>query len=128
MKLIGFLIIASQVETTQLFAEEFTHKLALGSEKKIEISLLKKFHVNSECIKNQQDCLNLLKVPTTSTSVNKIIKQDKQVRGNPASDFCNFKEGKSEILRDQKNNEYDYCLLSDKYLVDSWDFYTQNKK
>ncbi|MBC7537509.1 MAG: DUF333 domain-containing protein [Bacteriovorax sp.] len=104
-------------------SELFFHKFNNGSARKIKIEKLNGFHVNHECINNKQECLQLILKPLGQKT-----KQTQDVLGNPASDFCEFNNGNSEILRDKKNNEYDYCVLKNKYYVDSWDFFNLNKK
>lgn len=101
-------------------SEVFTHKFSKGPARKIKIEKLSGFHVNSKCIENKNECLALISKPKKGETQN--------LSGNPASDFCSANNGKSEILRDSKNNEYDFCVLNDKYFVDSWDFYSLNKK
>lgn len=128
MKRLGFSLIFYQFLSTNLFAEEFTHKFDHVPARKINIELLKGYHVNSECHKNKKECLALITVPSDVPSSGTKSNKSVHLRGNPASDFCESRSGKSEILRDVKNNEYDYCVLKDKYFVDSWDFYSQNKK
>ena len=48
--------------------------------------------------------------------------------GNPASIFCSRGGGLSVILEDKNHNEYDFCKISEKYFVDSWDLYKWYKK
>jgi putative hemolysin len=105
-------------------AEVFTHKISSSPAREIKIEKLNGLHVNIECIQNKNECLSLVK-----TSVkNSKTKKESHVLGNPASDFCIANNGKSEILKDKNNNEYDYCIFKDKYFVDSWNFYSLNKK
>lgn len=106
-----------------LSAEILIHKYSKNASKKIKIEKLNGFHVNDVCIKHKQECLPLLK----PAKVQQTKASGSGVLGNPASDFCQTHQGVSEILHDKKNNEYDYCLLKGKYLVDSWDFYSLNK-
>lgn len=103
-----------------VIAEEFTSNFTRGFTKNIDIELLNGMHVNSLCLKNKVECLSLLK---KQTSVKNSPKSQGHVLGNPASIFCNSIGGKSEILKDKKNNEYDFCVLNDKYFIDSWDLY-----
>ncbi|MEN0060262.1 MAG: DUF333 domain-containing protein [Bdellovibrio sp.] len=44
--------------------------------------------------------------------------------GNPASSYCWDVGGKSRILKDEKNNQYDYCVFNDGSMVDAWDLYS----
>lgn len=108
-------------------AEVLFHKINKGPAKKIKITKLNGFHVNDECLKNKAECLSLIsnlpKMPMKTPEV-----KDPRVLGNPASDFCSANNGSAEILQDKRNNEYEYCVLKEKYLVDSWDFYSLNKK
>ncbi len=92
--------------------------------KKIDVSELQGVHVNSECLREKNHCLKIL------SQEKKVLpkKRTDQTIGNPASDFCHSAVGSSIILEDKKHSEYDYCLLEDKYFVDSWDFFKKYKK
>lgn len=105
-------------------AEVLTLKIGEGNEKKINVEKLESFHVNDECIKEKKKCLALLKIPKKTITT----KASHDLAGNPASLFCRDQNGKAEILHDSKNNEYDYCVLDNKYFIDSWDFYSSNHK
>lgn len=110
--LIGLLFISS------LKAEVFTWANEKKSVQKIQIEILNGMKVNSTCFKEKIACLKIL------DSIQKThieLKIEKGPLGNPASAYCESHNGQPEILRDAKNNEYDFCLLDKKYLVDSWD-------
>ncbi|MBJ01036.1 MAG: hypothetical protein CME67_07370 [Halobacteriovoraceae bacterium] len=49
--------------------------------------------------------------------------KSKQLAGNPASRNCKLLNGKSVILRDSKNRQYDYCKFRDESMIDSWGLY-----
>lgn len=107
-------------------AEIMFHKINNGAAKKINIELLNGMHVNQKCIEAQSDCLSVLnKLKKTG---DKSIAPYPKLVGNPASNHCQQSGGYSEILHDEKNNEYDYCVFNEKYFVDSWDFYKQKRK
>jgi putative hemolysin len=46
---------------------------------------------------------------------------------HPASHFCIKSTGKSEIYYDSENNQHDYCVFENKFIIDSWDFYKRFK-
>jgi hypothetical protein len=120
-KIFSFLFCLLSLESQ---AEIMMLKTDQISVKKIEIKKLESFHVNDDCIKEKKKCLALLNIPKK----NILLKGNFNLAGNPASLFCREQSGKSEILYDSKNNEYDYCVLNNKYFVDSWDFYNKNQK
>jgi len=113
--------------STHAYCEIFVQDLSKGKTLKIDIQLLNGLHVNKECVDHKKECLKyILELSNKSTSLSK--KEHSLVLGNPASTFCNNNKGKSEILRDSKNNEYDYCVLKEKYIIDSWDLYHHSQK
>lgn len=91
-------------------------------QKEIVVQKLEGLDVNDLCLKASKKCLEKInekpKIETKSDSV----------AGNPASLFCEAKGGRSLILEDKKRNEYDYCELSDGYVVNSWHMYKKFKK
>lgn len=114
MKIIILLSLVSLV----LHAEEFIFYSDSNKSEKISIQRLNGLHVNARCLKEKKDCLKVIE----SIKKDKVeLKNVKGPLGNPASINCKTHHGQSEILRDHQNNEYDYCLLEKKYLIDSWD-------
>ncbi len=50
----------------------------------------------------------------------------KKLIGNPASRNCTLLGGKSIILRDSKNRQYDFCRFQDESMIDSWSLYEKH--
>lgn len=117
MKLVFALILLSTnvVAETELFFTPEKNQI-----QKIKFDKLNGVLVNDLCLKEKKECLKLIE----AIKKNKIesVKSDKKAPlGNPASTNCEAHGGQSEILRDAKHNEYDFCVLNKKYFVDSWD-------
>lgn len=99
-------------------AEVFTYWPDQKTEQKIKMTKLNGMTVNEVCMKEKKACLKIIE----SVIKNRVEKKTEAgPLGNPASINCEANKGQSEVLRDSKNNEYDFCLLEKKYLVDSWD-------
>lgn len=113
------------ITSNLLQAEVMTHYFSQKEKRQITIEKHKGMSVNDECLKNLSECMALL---TPVKRANKSASKINHPRGNPASDFCESIKGNPAILHDQKNNEYDYCLIKGKYFVDSWDLYKANSK
>lgn len=112
-------------------AEVLIHHFGQKQKREIKVQKLNGMNVNDECIKSKSECLSLLSISKKNEKDKSPKIPDSLVKhpvGNPASDFCEAHNGNSAILHDQKNNEYDYCLMKGKYFVDSWDFYNVNNK
>lgn len=123
MKMIGFFLVIL-LQTQCAFALDLYLKTDSKTTKKFVISRLEGMQVNNTCIKEKSHCLEVLSKPKRE-----IIKKDSDGPiGNPASDFCLSSNGASAILEDKKHNEYDYCVLENKYYVDSWDFFKKYRK
>lgn len=108
-----------------LQAEVMTHYFSQKEKRLINIEKLNGMNVNDECLKNKSECRALLTITKPSK---KTDSKTNHPRGNPASEYCESIQGNPAILHDQKNNEYDYCLLKGKYFVDSWDLYKASTK
>jgi len=98
-------------------AEVFTWATEKNKEQKVEIKKLDGILVNDECFSNKTVCLKIIAAVKKDKSQKK---PEKGPLGNPASTKCSMNKGQSEILRDGKHNEYDFCLFEQKYLIDSW--------
>lgn len=44
--------------------------------------------------------------------------------GNPAANYCWDAGAKNRILKDEKNNQYDYCVFDDGSMIDAWNLYS----
>lgn len=117
MKIILFFFLFFQ--TFALLAEEFTFHLSKTKSTKISIQRLNGIQVNAECLKEKKACLKIIDAAKKRKADMK--KNKEGAFGNPASLNCEAHQGDPEILTDKKNNEYDYCLFDNKFLLDSWD-------
>lgn len=100
-----------------LQAEVFTWATEKNKELKVEMKKIDGILVNEECFKNQTVCKKIIEDVRKNKSE---AKMEKGPLGNPASTKCSLNKGQSEILRDSKHNEYDFCFFEQKYLIDSW--------
>jgi putative hemolysin len=48
--------------------------------------------------------------------------------GHPAAFYCGSAGGLNRILKDSKNNEYDFCEFKDGSMINSWHLYNKSKK
>ncbi|MBC7712910.1 MAG: DUF333 domain-containing protein [Rhizobacter sp.] len=115
--LISFSLIAADAPL-----KELTYQARKNSSENISIKVLNKLRVNDNCFARKNECL---------TFINKKIEKTKKegpFKGNPASSYCISADGDSIILKDKKNNEYDYCRFDGNFLIDSWDLYESSKK
>lgn len=90
------------------------------TEKKIKISKLNGLNVSEDCLSEKEKCQKSIEAFRKTKAA---LSASRTEAGNPASAYCEARSGQSEILRDNKNNEYDFCLIEKKYLIDSWDLY-----
>lgn len=108
-----------------LYAEDFFMRMSAGKVNLIQIEKFDSMKVSSACLKQSQQCSHLIlkKFKSQRTFVSN---KDAQF-GNPASMFCKNGGGTNIILEDNKNNEYDFCKISENFLVDSWDLLKRYK-
>lgn len=103
--------------STSALAEVFTWTNEPGKKVSVQITKFEGVLVNEECAQNKVTCQKLI----SSARKQKAPRpKEKGPLGNPASQNCSFHQGQSEILRDEKHNDYDFCLFEGKYLIDSW--------
>ena len=70
--------------------------------------------VSKSCLTSNCDATLLLK-----NSFPKIERSPRKSSRNPLSDSCKFIEANLLILRDSRQNEYTFCVLKDKSLIDA---------
>ena len=87
---------------------------------KVKLTVIDKVSVNDTCVKNKK-CAALVAAATKKT-----LPPTEGLAGNPASNYCVEQKGVPRILKDEKRNEYDFCLFKDGSLVDSWELYTKH--
>ena len=101
-------------------AESYTHYLDRKTAKQVEILEKNKLHINEKCFNEFQKCLEFLKIQAPKSISNPEVSK---LLENPASRFCKLAKGRAEIFMDKKNNQYDFCVFSNQYIVNSWDYY-----
>lgn len=103
----------------------FIYWIDSNKSEKIAISKMEGLSVNDSCAREKKECFSAIEQGLLENSS---IKKDKSQAGNPASLFCQRIKGINIILQDERKNEYDYCKLDNKYLIDSWQLYKKYKK
>jgi putative hemolysin len=88
---------------------------------KIQVTQIEKLWVNDICVKNKK-CQAL----ETAKTKKEMPVNNTGLAGNPASTYCLANKGVPRILKDEKRQEYDYCIFKDGSLVDSWDLYSKH--
>jgi hypothetical protein len=88
--------------------------------KPLKIEEINKIHMNKRCFQNSEICLSQIKQKISL--LNKNEKDEKLLKGNPASDLCKKIKGYNVILYDMENNQHDYCEINTN-LIDAWDMY-----
>ena len=124
MKYAGLVLLFNFLFTVQA-AEEFFLRSSYQSKDVLKLGQFDSMKVNDACLKNEKDCLLQIEAGLKSK---KKSKADTIQAGNPASQFCHQLGGVSLIAEDKSRNEYDFCKLSEKYLIDSWDLYKKYKQ
>jgi putative hemolysin len=46
--------------------------------------------------------------------------------GNPGANYCWDIGAKNRILKDEKNNQYDFCVFEDGSMIDAWNLYSKH--
>lgn len=55
-------------------------------------------------------------------------KPDVPLAGHPAAFYCGSAGGLNRIVKDSKNNEFDFCEFKDGSMINSWHLYNKSKK
>lgn len=113
-------VLFSQTIQTEIFTRYFERTEVSG----IEILEKSKLHINENCYKNFEECSKFLKSKIKSKHIEN---KKNNLIGNPASHFCLTAGGSPEIFHDNLNKQYDFCNFEEKYIIDSWDYYTRLK-
>lgn len=65
------------------------------------------------------------------SALKKVVKaknSDVPLAGHPAAFYCGSAGGLNRILKDSKNNEYDFCEFKDGSMINSWHLYKKAKR
>jgi hypothetical protein len=122
MQLTIRLIIGLLLSTSALHAEVFTHQYERNKSEKIQMVLVDGMNISESCSKNIKSCWKYFNQKIKNSHVKTKLK------GHPASIFCSEVNGISLIVRDSKNNEYDFCKFETDFYVDSWDLLERRNK
>ena len=80
-------------------------------------------------LKVNELCRNLSNCKAIAIAKGKPI-QAKESTGstffNASSSYCWDVGAKARILKDAKNNEYDFCVFSDGSMIDAWNLYSKH--
>ncbi len=121
--ILSFLIFSSALFAADAPApQELIYQRDKKISEKIQIKILNKMKVNVGCFVMAKQCTEFINKKAVPE------KNKTGLKGNPASLHCSAIGGESIILKDVKNNEYDYCRFQGMYMVDSWDLYESSKK
>lgn len=78
------------------------------------------FRVNDVCSKNPK-----CKALTVGRGKPVQIQKTKAAFvGNSGANYCWDVGAKNRILKDEKNNQYDYCVFEDGSMIDAWDLFS----
>ncbi|NUN05089.1 MAG: DUF333 domain-containing protein [Bdellovibrio sp.] len=93
-----------------------------GQYKSIVIVKIDGLNFNSSCLK-ETSC----KALRISRGVAfKIHETNSSLAGNPGANYCWDVGAKNRILKDSKNNEYDFCVFDDGSMIDAWNLYAKH--
>lgn len=100
------------------YSKEFTRYLDDKNPRvKIEIKEHDGLWVNDQCINNFGKCLSFF---INKNKAKKKAVKDPNLAGHPASSHCSAVGGTNEIFIDEQNNQHDYCIFKEGYIIDSW--------
>ncbi|WP_295900349.1 DUF333 domain-containing protein [uncultured Bdellovibrio sp.] len=85
----------------------------------VQTKKIDKFRVNDLCVK-KQNCKAML---TAKGKPFKVQQTKAPFTGNPGANYCWDVGAKNRVLKDDKNNQYDFCVFDDGSMVDAWDLY-----
>lgn len=87
---------------------------------KVETKKVDNFRVNDVCVKNKK-CKAM---EVAKGKPFKIKPTKTPFVGNPGANYCWDAGAKNRVLKDSKNNQYDFCVYEDGSMVDAWDLYS----
>ncbi|WP_374076676.1 DUF333 domain-containing protein [Bdellovibrio bacteriovorus] len=77
------------------------------------------FRINDLCVK-KQNCKAML---VAKGKPFKVQETKAPFVGNPGANYCWDVGAKNRVLKDEKNNQYDFCVFEDGSMIDAWDLY-----
>lgn len=94
---------------------------------KIETQSHSQVEVTKSCFSKKSKSLECDAYKALSKKV-EMKKPDIPLAGHPAAFYCGSAGGLNRILKDSKNNEYDFCEFKDGSMINSWHLYNKAKK
>lgn len=92
----------------------------------VQIATMNDIKISKSCLekKNKMNCQAWLAIQK------KVADQSapSPMLGHPAARYCLANNAKNQILRDENQREYDYCVFSDGSMVDAWSLYNRHHK
>lgn len=106
----------------KIYSMDLVYQYDKKTSSKIVITNFHGMNASESCLKAAKECSKLID--------KKKIRLDKipGLKGNPASIACEEIGGSPAILKDEKFNDYEYCLLEKNYFIDSWDLHERLSK
>lgn len=92
------------------------------SYKQVVTEKVGQFRVDEKCAKSSS-CKSL---QIAKGGPYKIHKTKASFIGNPAANYCWDVGAKNRVLKDEKNNQYDYCVFEDGSIIDAWTLYSSH--
>lgn len=97
-----------------------------GKIKKIEITEFIEMKLTKSCFKSSKTP-QCQAYSATKKNIISLNKPNTPLAGHPAAYMCGSAGGVNRVLKDDKNNEYDYCEFKDGSMIDAWDLYEKIK-
>lgn len=118
MKFIFLILLSSQsasAASTDLKLKYFV----INTYTQVQTQKVGNFRINDLCVK-KQNCKAML---VAKEKPFKIQQTKAPFVGNPAANYCWDVGAKNRVLKDDKNNQYDFCVFEDGSMIDAWDLY-----
>lgn len=110
-----FLLFRSSNEVTKENFGKFNFKTPT----QVQTQKIGNFRINDLCVK-KQNCKAML---VAKGKPFKVQETKAPFVGNPGANYCWDVGAKNRVLKDEKNNQYDFCVFEDGSMIDAWDLY-----
>lgn len=91
---------------------------------KITITNINGLKISKGCLNSKQKCGAQVAVDNPK----KLSESNIGLTGNPAARYCQSYSAVSRILKNEKNQEYDFCVFPDGSMIDAWSLYGKHHK
>ncbi|WP_413612888.1 DUF333 domain-containing protein [Bdellovibrio sp. HCB-110] len=117
MKIISLIFLSSLAFTagTDLKLKYFVN----NAYTQVQTQKIGNFRINDLCVK-KQNCKAML---VAKGKPFKVQETKAPFVGNPGANYCWDVGAKNRVLKDEKNNQYDFCVFEDGSMIDAWDLY-----